>query len=755
MRKFFGLLNLILCLELVVSPFAPSLSLLGNEAHATSCPTGFNFDSVLNRCLTKTETANVMNATAACNGDKECYKRNAQEAFQKELNAGKGAKSVKDNKFISNVANIAAVAGPVTLAVSGMASSGSTCTSASFWTMVGGSVALFVGDNLANFQHNKRLKEIKKDWEKIVSPQTADGDKDKEKEISMEAQSQSFEMLARSEDSLAKAAKMKKTFFTVATLAYAASGIIAGVEIIAENNPVTGVAAKIANLCSPKGASIDHQEGRSLYAAFTEGKKEFYLDHIFYHNLSQSNDMASFLINKKAMEENNSSPSLDYYLSVQDSFKDTTIDRDSFAIFKDVSISILRNLIPIQSAVADESNASKSYKEMESSGSNPLVTAGIGAVAGGVAGYAVKQATAKAMAAGPVKPLITPTMRAAYSGVMAGMTMIMASHAGKQAEASTKRAELLRQMRDEFKSAYGAINNCKSEDRNDPGKPECYCYTSENAKNPNRGSSKVCQDLWAGISTKSGDYTSLAKGNSKICIKNNNQADPTCSCRATNSCMKVNLSGLKGIGTGTFSMLSQAVDPINKISNGSVDAANLDAGSMANLAAKLNRAQGQLEKNKGLAAFKKNKKKMGDDIKKGLVTASSSLSSNSLLGSTGNSMMPSNPGEAARMLEKELAGSPITTVGSSEGIAAPSSAGGEDFNLEFGMTQDDLAAQESQLAEVMNQDLDYGGNDINQGSKANIFEVLSNRYQRSGMRRLFDEKGTTTADQAAKTDITQ
>jgi hypothetical protein len=219
--------------------------------------------------------------------------------------------------------------------------------------------------------------------------------------------------------------------------------------------------------------------------------------------------------------------------------------------------------------------------------------------------------------------------------------------------------------------------------------------------------------------------------------------------------MKINLSGLKGIGTGTFSMLSQAVDPINKISNGSVDAANLDAGSMANLAAKLNRAQEQLEKNKGLADFKKNKKKMEDDIKKGLSTGSSNLPSSSLLGSNGNSMMPSNPGEAARMLEKELSGSPITTVGSSEGIAAPSSSGGEDFNLEFGMTQDDLAAQESQLAEVMNQDLDYGGNDINQGSKANIFEVLSNRYQRSGMRRLFDEKGTTAADKAAKTDITQ
>jgi hypothetical protein len=55
----------------------------------------------------------------------------------------------------------------------------------------------------------------------------------------------------------------------------------------------------------------------------------------------------------------------------------------------------------------------------------------------------------------------------------------------------------------------------------------------------------------------------------------------------------------------------------------------------------------------------------------------------------------------------------------------------------------------------MNKELDMDQADINKGSDTNLFEVLSNRYQRSGMRRLFDVEGKTEADKPAKTDINQ
>ncbi len=742
MRKLFGLLNFILCFELAMGTFLPNVSFFTSTAYAQSCSTGFTYDSVLNRCLTKTETANVLNATAACNGDAECYKRNAQEAFEKEVNAGNAPKEAKGTSdFVSGVANIAAVAGPVTVFVAGMGGSGttSTCTSASFWTMIGGSAALFVGDNLANFQHKKRLKEIKDDWGKIVNPEQAAGDKDKEKEVSMEAQSQAFEMLARSEESLAKAAKMKKNFFMIGALAYAASGVIALLEIATKSTSF-GITA-IKDIC--KTTKLHPQQKESLYASYAEGKKPFILDHQFNYNLEKSTDLVSFVVNQQAQRFTNTSPTLDYYQEIKSSFdEDLVKDTELFTMFKEVSLAVLSNLNPIPKAIAQvDSNASKSFKEMEAKGSNPLITAGIGAAAGFAAG---KLIGAK---------LITPESRAIFSGVMAGMTTIMATHAGKQAEASSKRAELLRKMRDEFKSAYGAINNCKSEDRTDPGKPECYCYTPENSKNPNRTNSSVCQKLWAGIDTTSGKYTA-SNANSKVCINNQNKADATCSCKSNNTCMKVNLQSLKGgVGTGTFSMLSQAVDPVNKVANGSIDAANVDTATMASLAAKLNKATAQLENKKQLADYKKNKKKWTDQAQKSLQKSSQGIPSSSLLGSTSGSNLPSNPGEAARMLETELKDSPVKGISGGQGIAANGTYSGEEeapFDFNLGESSDPAAAREVQLAEAMNQDLDYGASDINEGANTNIFELLSNRYQRSGMKRLFEDKSAANATEQIK-----
>jgi hypothetical protein len=72
---------------------------------------------------------------------------------------------------------------------------------------------------------------------------------------------------------------------------------------------------------------------------------------------------------------------------------------------------------------------------------------------------------------------------------------------------------------------------------------------------------------------------------------------------------------------------------------------------------------------------------------------------------------------------------------------------------DFGMSDDQAAQQEAQVAEVMGKNLDYGGTDINNSSKANIFEVLTNRYQRSGMKRLFDENNSAPVEAPSKTEI--
>lgn len=199
-------------------------------------------------------------------------------------------------------------------------------------------------------------------------------------------------------------------------------------------------------------------------------------------------------------------------------------------------------------------------------------------------------------------------------------------------------------------------------------------------------------------------------------------------------------------------MLGQSLAPLNGIANGSIDAANLNGADLENQAARMAELVKKIENSEGMEDYKKTKGNLEAKLTSDLTRGAASLPSGSMVGGSGSSNMPSNPKEAALMLEKEINQPLPTGIAGSDQFVAPSNGPAEE-PLEFGMTDNQAAEQDGQIAEVMNQDLDYGSNDINQGSKTNIFEVLSNRYQRSGMRRLFDEKGTTEADKPAESEI--
>jgi hypothetical protein len=116
--------------------------------------------------------------------------------------------------------------------------------------------------------------------------------------------------------------------------------------------------------------------------------------------------------------------------------------------------------------------------------------------------------------------------------------------------------------------------------------------------------------------------------------------------------------------------------------------------------------------------------------------AAKAPSSNLLEGNI--SSIPKNPKEAARMLEKELSPTTPTAVSGNQGtIVTPD--GSEDKVPEFGLSETQREDQKAQVSELMKNEFDYRGNEINDSSKSNIFEVLSNRYQKSGMKKLFDD----------------
>jgi hypothetical protein len=291
-------------------------------------------------------------------------------------------------------------------------------------------------------------------------------------------------------------------------------------------------------------------------------------------------------------------------------------------------------------------------------------------------------------------------------------------------------------MKADFNGASGVLFTCKSEDREDPGKPNCYCYTPENQKNPNRGNSQVCQKLWAGANVKF--KTTASAENRKYCVDKNYKADGLCSCKKTGTCLKAGVGKINGINLGTISMINSGLDPLNSLNNGSASMADLEKSNLQANAARMIEANKKLLQSPAFSKYKDKIKKGEAQLQQQLQQISTKASGGDLLSST-SSGLPKNAGEAARMLEKELkTNSPQAVSGNQEVIAAPSNKPEESLP-EFGLSGTQLEEQKAQVSELMKNDFDYRGNEINDSSKANIFEVLSNRYQRSGMKKLFSE----------------
>ncbi len=698
-------LNLLISLQLTIGSVAPAY------AQANSCPAGLVYDSSLNRCLTSEQTAKIMNATSSCPaGDVKCYRDNAEAALKEKEDKGEVKAQLKDKGGMPMKA--AAVALPLLLAVGGM--KGKKCASASFMAMVGGGTALFVGDLLSTRQHKKRLKDIEKEWNSIIKPGSdKETNGDNKRANATEAQSQAFEMLARSEDSLAAAAKMKSLFFGVSMAAFAAAAVLASLEMFPSGGMICKSADTNQTLNQMQDSPIQNfnQPGQ-LNVGPSTGFIPTKYHQSGLNNLAAAEDLASYLIIKHSLENPSSSyssPSITDFENVSSILKKAKIDED-----KDL-LSLLKGF------------ASKAFQEL-----NPIP---------------------EAHAVPGISQLMThSTTRIVLGGILAGWSYTMYAHAKKQAKISTERAELLRKMRDEFNQASGSINSCTSNERSNPANPTCYCYTSEGQRNPARTNSQVCTALFRGRNLTGKVTDTAANGAPKGCVSSAGQFDEKCTCKASNSCLKATSTNMQGFNPGSFSMLNGALSPVDKIGDGTAGSANVSGDASVNTALRLLDAQKKLENEKKFAKIKAGRGKLESQIE-GALMANGAGTSPNFLGDS--APLPSSPAQAASLLEKEISASETarTNVGSGEGQSISGSTAAAPEQLEFGLTNDQLAEQETQIAQVMQENLDYGTNDINNGSGVSIFELVSNRYQRSGMKRLFDKDGKVIPEKPAATEI--
>lgn len=739
MQRFLKLTTLILCLEMIIGPVAPALQIIP-LSYAEDCPSGTQFDSTLNRCITTEQMASIMNATSNCSpSDKECYKANAERALKEGEEEGK-IKEQLANKggLMGSGMKVAAVAVPMFMAMSHLFKSKATrCPgSPSVYIMLGAGASIFLADLFANLKHKKRLKKIKEEWEGIrkgeesgdkgsgdnennvttASLATTDSDPDVRNAQAKESQAEAFEMLAKSEDSLASAAKFKSTFYAIGALAFAGASVMSFLE-------------------ASKPDAVYCQLETTTH--FNPGM------HHFYKNIAK-NDLASVLTLANSKNEYQS-PTLSDYSSMQERLSLFSSDEQKQLLLslRAYALIVANNLLPIPTANA------QTPVPISVIDPGPLTIAPVD--------------ISQLMADLPPLPqfqkksfLERPIPRGIISGVFAAWAGLMFMHAKKQAKISKARAQYLRDRKDEFNDATGAIS-CTSNDRNNVNNLKCYCYTSSGQRNSQRANSQACIALFTGrnISGENNYLNGSGIANQKVCMTNSG-VDENCACRTNNSCLSAVPTNFSGINPGSLGLISSSTSPLNQLTSGQIAAASVNGdASVGNALKLLDQAKKMQKKIPALAGAKGDK--LARDMAGSLIASSAGASAPQLSSPSSGNPFSLSPSQAAASLEKELkdADTGIAAVKGGGYVPQPGGAGkADDFGLEFGMTQTQLAADQTKLSD-MNKGLDFGQNDINNSSDTNLFEVLSNRYQRSGMRRLFDESGKLPADPAAKTDITE
>lgn len=709
MKRFFGIMNLILCFELIIGPHFPGTKIFSIEAaKAQTCPAGLVMDSTLNRCITSDQSAALINATASCNGDKECYKRLAEEELKKGEEEGKIAQSVANKGgLIGTGAKVAAIAGPLTVILAGLSKGG--CINASGIAMIGGGLAFIVGDVMANKKHKSCLNKIKKEWEDKKAATTQKTESGVSKVSMSQDQSEAFEMLAKSEECMQSSAKMKGGFYAASTLAFGASAVLAAIEEFSlKPGDKFGGCTVVNNFQKPE---IENPDSKTMIANLDVLKYTRQIK----KNIASSGDLSSFIANVSLYSsESKSCASVDEYETVKSTLKDAKVNNDKTLL---------------------------DYMKLAYSGIKSEFTIINSAEAVAPVGFG--------------KFMMKATTRMILSGILTGMTAMMWMHANKQARVAKNRAEFLRKLKKEFDESTGAIS-CTAEERSMSANANCYCYTEGGQRNQARANSQVCQQLFSGKTiAKAGDFNSLDFSNQRVCIASNGSADENCNCKKSKSCLNAIPGGAGSLGLGAISVATNGMQPLNDLANGSIGAGSINGAAAIQGAARLLDQKTKLQ-NKAKLDPKK-EKALSKQIQDSIIASGAGAP---VVASGSSSDLPLNmsASDAAAALEKELGneGRSFENVNGSPAVAQPGSSNPGDvegFKLD---SEEQPAAIDTsaQVAEVMAQDLDYGKSDITK-SDSNIFKILSNRYQRSGMRRLFDEEGKATAEPANKNEISQ
>jgi len=330
--------------------------------------------------------------------------------------------------------------------------------------------------------------------------------------------------------------------------------------------------------------------------------------------------------------------------------------------------------------------------------------------------------------------------------------------AAEQEEESKANIEKIDKILTTFKDSFKDF--CPN-GRESLSEPKCYCYLDDGKQNSKRSKSQICKDLWAKDSYKlaaiAGEYGGVSKFVDPVgCVSVQGQFDEKCKCKkfvdakGNNACMKttnINIPIELGGGFATDTGLTRVAAFSNSATNGNPNFGLIDEGTYKKAAIASQKMKEEILRKLGdklpaniLALSKMNDKNvnqyaravMGDKAFNGAASRGAA----SAVDLAGTRTGDAKTNDLLKDAEK-TAGLDLFN-GSGKGLANKKSDGKEAFNFNFAGDPANAGANQAQNFPETDKKYNFKDNDISKKSDVSIFEIISNRYIQSGLKRLFD-----------------
>lgn len=342
---------------------------------------------------------------------------------------------------------------------------------------------------------------------------------------------------------------------------------------------------------------------------------------------------------------------------------------------------------------------------------------------------------------------------AGAAGLMLGLNAYLIVHALKE----KKRAQGHIDNIDEIIATYSEyVAGFCPDGREDLTDERCYCYNGDGSQNENRGNSVICQNLFAAdninYSLINEKPVSLTDGPRQGCVTVTGQFDPECKCRKmTNSTTKqnacANAPATTALNTGFAAQIgaSDTLKALNSFPQGANKAlAALNEGSLTKAAARNKKLADSIIKkaNKDGAKFPTT-----NELEKQAQKLALNAATDKKLAKFRNGLSPSrsasrssNPSlsKALSKAESRVNLKPtLAASGSGKGAIGAKGAKGGAFKFNW---NDAAAKQGNKVQTFMEKKYKYKGSDIVKRNDVSLWNVISRRYQTSGLKRLFGDE---------------